>query len=88
MEYTDRASSYLIQRCEPSDAAQVQRHVDEFHALHEGVLSKLNHLEDRLCLAGGPDAVVSSIYPAWAFILAVLFLRFFGYLHSSDFSWF
>lgn len=50
-DYIDKAGAYLIQKCEASDAVQIQRDVDEFHdrvqALHERINKYKEKLEKR-----------------------------------------
>ena len=46
LEYIDKVSSYLMQKCEASDAVQIQREVEEFHSVVENVASRLAALKD------------------------------------------
>jgi nesprin-1 len=46
LEYIDKVSSYLMQKCEASDAVQIQKELDEFHEAVERVVSRMATLKD------------------------------------------
>lgn len=47
INYIRRAAGYLKAKCEPSDAAKIQRNIDDFHRLHSEILRRLKLLGDR-----------------------------------------
>ncbi|ELT88687.1 hypothetical protein CAPTEDRAFT_175674 [Capitella teleta] len=53
LEYIDKVSTYLMQKCEASDAVQIQREVEEFHVEVENAVSRLASLKESFELGEG-----------------------------------
>ena len=48
VEYIDKAAGYLVQKCEASDAVQIQRDVEDFHSKVDGFKARIEKYKAKL----------------------------------------
>lgn len=70
INYIRRAAGYLKAKCEPSDAAKIQRSIDDFHSLHSDILRRLKLLGD--CQ---PSDVSVCLFCTWSWKNSSCFIK-------------